>query len=207
VKIKGNQLPKKFKLLLVIYAMLSKKQKVLKYEDIFVKAFKKYPSDFHLRGYPQFPDTGDSSQRPLYTLRREGFIQVHNKFITLTEKGITFVEKLKNTKPGPSKSSERFSRDITNEIERIKNTEAFQLFSIGQKEQIVDSDFFAYLGTTVRAERTDFRSRVRTIQDVIEAIKINDEYKVFIDLHNYLLGRFQETIKKKLSIGYPRRNE
>lgn len=202
-----SQLSKKFKLLLIVYKMVSKKRKALKYEDMIVKAFKEYPSDFQLRGYPQYPDTGDSSQRPLYTLRKEGLIQVHNKFISLTEKGITLANKLKNIKSNVSKKpSGRLSRDITSEIERIRNTEAFQLFALGQKEKAVDSDFFAYLGTTVRTERTDFRARMRTIHDVIEAIKMNDEYKVFVDLHNYLFQRFNETIKKKLLLGYPRRN-
>ena len=206
MKKKGINLSKGEKLLVVIYEMSSGKQNTLKYEDIFVKAFKKYPDDFHLRGYPKYPDTGDSTQRPLYNLRKDGFIQVHNKFVTLTERGKTYAKQIMSTKPRFSKKSlEKLSRDVMGEIERIKNTDVLQLFVADKKDQIVDTDFFAYLGTTVRTERTDFKARIKTVQDVIESIKTMDEYKAIIDLHNYLLERFGYIIKTKLLIGYPRR--
>lgn len=203
-KEQGNS--KRDKLLIVIYKMSLEKQNTLKYEDIFVKAFKKYPDDFHLRGYPEYPDTGDSTQRPLYSLRKNGLIQVRNKFVTITEKGIAFANQLMKEQLSPlRKSPQKLSRDIMNEVERIKNTEAFQLFIIDKKDQIVDTDFFAYLGTTVKTERTDFKARIKTIKDVIEAIKANTEYKLIIDLHKYLFETFRDIIKTKLSIGYPRR--
>lgn len=204
---KEQGISKRDKLLIVIYEMSSGKQSTLKYEDIFVKAFKKYPDDFHLRGYPEYPDTGDSTQRPLYSLRKDGLIQVRSKFVTLTEKGITLAQQLINTQSNLSnKPSQKLSRDIMSEIDRIKNTDAFQLFATDKKDQIVDTDFFVYLGTTVRAERTDFRARIKTIEDVIDTIKTNEAYKIIVDLHNYLFERFKDVINTKLSIGYPRRN-
>lgn len=200
------ELSKRDKIITVLYQMSGGKKTTLKYEDIVVMLFKKYPADFHLKGYPEYPDA--ASHQSFYSLRKEGLIQIRSKFVALTEKGMTYAKQIiKGTPSLTQKSSRRLSRDITNEIERIKNTDAFQLFANGNKEQIVDSDFFAYLGTTVRTERTDFRARIRTIQDLIETIKIKDEYKVFVALHSYLFERFHETIKKKLSIGYPRRNE
>lgn len=201
-----QEISKRDKLLIVIYEMSSGKQNTLKYEDIFVSAFKKYPDDFHLRGYREYPDTGDSTQRPLYNLRKDGLIQVHNKFVTLTEKGIAYAKQITRMEPSfPKKSLQKLGRDVMGEIERIKKTEVFQLFVTDKKEQIVDTDFFTYLGTTVRAERTDFQARIKTVQDVIEAIETKDEYKPIIDLHNYLFERFKDIIKTKLSIGYPRR--
>lgn len=202
-----QEISKRDKLLIVIYEMSSGKQNTLKYEDIFVKAFKKYPDEFHLRGYPEYPDTGDSTQRPLYSLRKDGLIQVRSKFVTLTEKGITIAKQIiKAQSSFPSKPSQKLTRDIMSEIDRIKNTDAFQLFATDKRDQIVDTDFFAYLGTTVRTERTDFRARIKTIEDVIETVKTNDTYKIIVDLHNYLFERFKDIIKTKLSIGYPRRN-
>lgn len=199
-------LSKRDKLLIVIYEMSSGKQSTLKYEDIFVKAFKKYPDDFHLRGYPEYPDTGDSTQRPLYNLRKDGLIQVHNKFVTLTEKGIAYAKQITRMEPSfPKKSLQKLGRDIMSEIERIKNTDVLPLFVADKKDQIVDTDFFTYLGTTVRTERTDFGARIKTVQDVIKAIKTDDSYKIIVDLHNYLFERFKDIIKTKLSIGYPRR--
>jgi len=46
-------LPKQDKLLIVVHEMVTAKMSTVTCEDIFVKAFKKYPNDFHLRGYPE----------------------------------------------------------------------------------------------------------------------------------------------------------
>jgi len=203
---KKSVISKQDKLLIVIFEMLQGERNTLKYEDIFVKVFKKYPDTFHLRGYPEYPDTGDGTQRPLYDLRKEGLIQVRNKFVSITEKGITSAMQLTHTKSLSSKKTlQKLSRDITHEIDRIKNVDAFQLFVNGDKAQIVDSDFFNYLGATVRTERTDLSARIKTINDVIESIKEDDEYKILVDFHNYLFEKFKEIIKAKLSLDYPRR--
>lgn len=204
VKTNEYDLSKKDKILIVLYEMSVGKQTVLKYEDIVVRLFKKYPEDFHLKGYPEYPDA--ASHQSFYALRREGLIQIRSKFVTLTEKGITSAKQtLKEKSNLPKKSSQRLSRDITGEIDRIKKTDAFYLFTTDKKDQIVDTDFFSYLGATVRTERTDFRARIKTIEDVIETVKTSDAYKIIVDLHNYLFERFKDTIKTKLSIGYPRR--
>ncbi len=201
---KKKELSNREKLLCVIYEMLSGKKGTLKYEDISVKAFMRYPNEFQLRGYPKYPDTEHTSKR-IYDLRKEGLIQVRNKFITLTEKGITYAKQIIKTQSKPQKLHHKLTRDILSEIDRIKNTDAFQLFATDKRDQIVDTDFFAYLGTTVRTERTDFKARIKTIEDVIETIKSCAEYKTIVDLNSYLFDKFKELIKTKLSIGYPRR--
>ena len=204
---KEKELSNREKLLLIIYEMSSTKKGMLKYEDISVGAFKKYPKDFQLRGYPKYPDTEHTNKR-LYDLRKEGHIKVHNKFITLTEKGRTYAKKLLRVESNvlyKRKPSKALSRDIIGEIERIKKTDAFQLYITEKKEQIVDTDFFAYLATTVRAELADFRARIKTITDVMDIIKRKREYKQIIELHYYLFERFKDTIKTKLSIGFHRR--
>lgn len=200
---KDIKFSKRDKILIVLYEMSDGKQVTLKYEDIIVKLFKKYPEDFHLHGYPEYPDA--ASHQSFYALRREGLIQVRSKFVTLTEKGITYANQIIKMQSKPRKPSKKLSRDIINEIERIKKTDAFQLFIINKKDQIVDTDFFSYLGTTVRSERTDFKARINTIENVIGTIKSNTAHKIIVDLHNYLFDKFKELIKTKLSIGYPRR--
>jgi hypothetical protein len=205
VKTNAYDLSKRDKILIVLYEMSSGKQIVLKYEDIVVRLFKKYPEDFHLKGYPEYPDA--ASHQSFYVLRREGLIKIRSKFVTLTEKGITSAKQTLNEKSNlPKKSSQRLSRDITGEIDRIKNTDAFRLFATDKMEQIVDTDFFTYLGTTVRTERTDFRARIQTIEYVIETIRTIEAYKMIVDLHHYLFERFKDVIRAKLSIGSPRRN-
>jgi len=193
---------KKDKILIVLLAMSKGKQLNLKYEDVIVRLFKTYPTDFHLRGYPEYPDT---SNQAFYSLRKDGFIQVRNKFVALTEKGITYAKQITKVQIKPQKFSQKLGRDITGEIEKIKNTDAYQLFITGKQDLIVDTDFFSYLGTTVRTERTDFIARIKTVKDVIESIKTSPEYKTIVELHNYLFEKFKDIIKTKLSIGYPRR--
>lgn len=203
---KDGPISNREKLLIVIYKMSLELQCTLKYEDISVRAFKEYPNDFQLRGYSEYPDTEHTSKR-LYDLRREGFIQVHSKFIKLTEKGRTFAKRLLGSKTifsDNSRISKILSRDTKGEIDRIKKTDAFQLFVADKKDQIVDTDFFFYLGTTVRTERANFRARIKTVHDVIEAIKSKDEYKTFVDLHDFLFDRFKGIINTILSIRNPR---
>lgn len=207
MSIKEKELSNREKLLTIIYEMSAQQKGMLNYEDISVSAFKKYPKAFQLRGYPKYPDTEHTNKR-LYDLRKDGFIKVHNKFITLTAKGKTFAKKLIRLESDSSytlKPSKTLSRDIIGEIERIKKTDAFQLFVTNKKEQLVDTDFFAYLGTTVRAERADFRARVKTVTDVMKTIKKKKGYIPIIELHSYLFERFKDTIQIKLSLGYPRR--
>ncbi|MFA4828444.1 MAG: hypothetical protein WC855_13200 [Thermodesulfovibrionales bacterium] len=208
MKKKNKGLFVKDKLLITIYKMSLKQGGPLKYEDVYVSTFKQYPSDFQLRGYPDYLDTELMSKK-IYDLRKNGFLQIHRKFITITEKGKTLAEELSRDRAKHADKndiSKTLSRDITNQIDRIKNTDAYQLFAAGKQDQIVDTDFFAYLGTTVRTERTDFSARIKTVEDVIKTIKTNDEFKLIVDLHNYLFEKFNGVITTKLSIGYPRRN-
>ncbi len=48
------------------------------------------------------------------------------------------------------KSAVRLTRDKEIELQRIYRTEAFRLFVEGKIEDILDTDFYAYLGVTVR---------------------------------------------------------
>lgn len=50
------ELSKRDKIITVLYQMSGGKKTTLKYEDIVVMLFKKYPADFHLKGYPEYPD-------------------------------------------------------------------------------------------------------------------------------------------------------
>ena len=194
----------KEKLLIVIYEMSLEQKSILKYEDLYVTAFEKYPIDFQLRGYPQHLDTELMSKK-LYDLKKNGLIQVQRKFVTITEKGKSLAEQLINAESSPNNEVNKLlTRDVTNQIDRIKNSDAYRSIN-DKKDQIVDTDFFNYLGATVRTERTDSGARIKTIMDIVATIKINDEYKLIVDLHDFLFDKFNDLIKAKLSIGFPRR--
>ena len=53
------------KILLTMLELSGGTTKSLKYEDIVVGAFKKFPDEFALRGYPEYPDSSDI-HKPLY---------------------------------------------------------------------------------------------------------------------------------------------
>ena len=76
------------KILMVLYEMGGESRKPLRYEDIVVSVFKKYPQDFQLRGYPQYPDSSDLVHKPLYDFRKNGLLEANNKVFVLTERGI-----------------------------------------------------------------------------------------------------------------------
>src|SRR5438876_10803901 len=80
-------LSKPQKILAVMFDLCDGQQKALLYEDIVVASFKRYPEDFQLRGYPQYPDSSDI-HKPLYKMKRDGLVRSANKSFMLTPRGI-----------------------------------------------------------------------------------------------------------------------
>lgn len=69
---KKNQYTRGDKIMICIYQLGEGKKKKIAYEDIVVGLFKKQPDDFHLKGYPEYPDSSDSTQRLLYEYKKKG---------------------------------------------------------------------------------------------------------------------------------------
>lgn len=187
------------KILLTLYEVSGRKKKYIKFEDFAVALFKVYPDEFHLRGYPEYPDTGESIHRPLYKAKEMGLVSVSNKFFSLTERGLELAEKLKkeitNKKPIPRA---RLSGFADKEISRIKKLEGFRLFLEGQLEKILDIDFYNYLGISARTEKSEFLGRLKTIEDTIKEIEGQQQkepiYKGIVSYHKFIINRFREII-------------
>ncbi len=159
------------KIMLVIYKISGGSKKNLKYEDIVVAVFKKFNDDFHLRGYPEFPDSGDLVHKPLYDFRKRGLIEANNKVFSLTDRGISFAEQLTNLTKGKNLTSNgRLSRYTEKEVSRIESLEGFILFTKDKKEKITDTDFYTYFGVTPRTPRNDFLGRIKTVHDAIQEL-------------------------------------
>ena len=172
----------------------------MRYEDIVVKAFNLYPADFGLRGYPEFPDSSDI-HKPLYgPLKRAGLVTTGNKQFRLTPKGIEYAKRLGNNgTPRRRLSSERLTRDKEAELNRIYKTEAFSLFSQGRTNEILDTDFYGYLGVTVRTGRNEFLGRLRVLEEAVNSASMavsDSQSKRALALHKYLVEKFAPLIKR-----------
>lgn len=188
------------KILYTLYKLSGKSRKSIRYEDIVVKAFETYPDDFHLKGYPQFPESGDLVHKPLYDFKKKGLLVAGNKMFALTEKGLVAAERIESAVTGKTVSNtERVTRDIENEVTRITKTPGFGLFVNGESDNIVDTDFFEYIGVTVRTPKNDFIGRLNTVTDVVKATKDkkNPVFSKLSEYHKFMVGKFGDVIQYK----------
>jgi hypothetical protein len=131
-----------------------------------------FPDEFALRGHPEYPDSSDV-HKPLYgVLKRQGLIKSAQKQFALTARGVQVAEKLvlgAGDTLEKNRSPERLSRDVQLELDRMLSVEAFRLFAAGEKERILDTDFYTFLGCTVRTGRNDFIGRMNACDAAIKA--------------------------------------
>jgi hypothetical protein len=197
------------KILLAMGELSDYATKSLSYEDIVVKSWQLFPQEFGLRNYAdRYPDASDA-HKPLYgRLKTTGMVQSGNKKFKLTSKAIEYLTGLttKVESKGKSKAKKvgataiRLSRNIELELERIQQTEAFKLFNSGDSDQILDTDFFAYLGATVRTKKQEFLGKLATVEEAVVAVAKagkNPEYAVIKKMHKQLLSKFSEIIDRR----------
>jgi hypothetical protein len=194
---KKIDITKQDKIILVLSEISNLTKKNIKFEDIVVRLFKKFPKDFHLRGYDIYPDSGDAVKRALYTLRDRGFLYVNNMVFSLSEKGIDSGKKmLSHTKGSKIVQIDNLDRYILSEINRIKRLESFNMFLKGELENISMTDLFDYLGVSVRTNRMDFQAKLKSISEVVSKFGKKDWIYKF---HNFITKKFKQDIDYKLS--------
>lgn len=168
-------IPRPEKILVAMYQLSSGSNSPLEYEDIVVKSWQLFPEEFGLRKYVhQYPDSSDQ-HKPLYgPLKHKGYVLSGNKKFRLTEKGIAYATELERAWKGlvpltkamrVKDKADRLSRDKEAQLKRICSTDAFKLFAKGQKERILDTDFYTYLGVTVQTEKHEFQGQPKTVSD------------------------------------------
>lgn len=189
------------KILIAMHALSKGTTDPCRYEDIVVKAFELYPTDFQLRGHPQYPDSSDI-HKPLYgPLKRQGLVKAANKMFSLTEKGLTKANLMTQTKDtSGANKGERITRDVAREIERLTTTNAWRLFVEGNKDKILDTDFYSYIGVTVRTERNSFLGRLHSVEDAIKiAVKVDPQpmHVKLEELCKFLFKKFDLIIKRQ----------
>lgn len=181
------------KILAVIFDLCGGKQKAIQYEDIVVAAFKRYPEDFQLRGYPQYPDSSDI-HKPLYEMKSQGLVRSANKTFELTQRGLEVASKLVHAE---ADDKDRLTKQEETEIKRVLNSAAFRLFQEDRKESILDTDFYEYLGITVRTSRADCHGRLNNVEHAVaaQATKRADRLSPALrSLHEFLVSKFKSDI-------------
>lgn len=158
------------KILISMFLLAEGTTRLLKYEDIVVTAFINFPEEFALRDYPQYPDSSDI-HKPLYgPLKRGGFVRSGNKKFGLTPKGVEKAGSMMayaKERLALERDGRRISRDVQAELERMLKSAAVTLFAQDKRKKILDTDFYAFVGCTVRTARNDFLGRVATTEQAI----------------------------------------
>ncbi len=189
------------KILLSLYKVAKGKKVPIRFEDIVVQSFREFPGDFQLRGYPQYPDSGDIVHKPLYTdLKKNGFLTSGEKYFTLTDKGIRFVrDNILNGNIIRSDEGKirKLTKDEEKTLERIKNSMALALFIQKKEDEILDVDFYNFLGASVRTKKYDFISKLNDIKDLIDVLNHNKNPlgKILNQLNEFLEKKFSKNIE------------
>lgn len=193
------------KVLLALYRLSLTGRKRVRYEDVVVRVFQDYPSDFHLKGHPQFPDSGDAVHKPLYDYRQKGMVTASNKMFGLTELGHAEAERLLDQEAGnpPAEQGHRLQRTAHIELGRVKQLESFKLFLEGRRDDIIDADLFDYLGVSVRTSKNDFIGRLHTLEAALaeaqEASPRDPVVLAFREFHKFMTSKFRAEIDFKVA--------
>jgi restriction endonuclease Mrr len=174
------------------------------YEDLVVAMYKDRPGEFHLKGYPQYPDSEPIGKR-LYDAKHRGLVRISkNKMVNITDLGNRMIEELKSAVKGKSiRSNKKVSRLTEKELKRITSLQGFQLYSSNSEGEILDTDFYAYLGVSVRTEKTLFQSQVKLLTEVLKEITKTENspgseiYNQVINYHAFLFKKFDSDLKFK----------
>ena len=197
------------KILVAMLKLSGSTTKSLKYEDIVVKAFELFPDEFALRGYPKFPDSSDI-HKPLYgVLKRGGMVRAANKTFRLTPRGVETAQKLiavAGQTLDQARSADRMTRNVRAEVDRMLSSAAYQLFRDGHPDKILDTDFYSFLGSTVRTPRNDFLGRLDATDEAVKAAqRLSQPDKESADslaeLWQVLRARFTELIHRRRGKG------
>ena len=201
-----DQLSKSERILFAIYEIDKENKDKITVEDVAVKLWETWPSEFCMRGYPKFPN--NDIQKHITKPRDNSWITGGVYGYKLTEKGRDYVEKLKGIKV---KKSEREKineepRFIKTEFTRIINSKVFKYYGQDKKMNFLESDLFEFLRTSPRSlstrDRNIFLTRYNSIvKDVIPFCKKiankDEEAKKIVEIWEKLSNKFQELINKK----------
>lgn len=200
---KKIELTKAEKILIVMAELSRGKKKNTRFEDLVVALFKEYPDEFHLKGYSKYPDSESVNNALYHNLKKEGVMVYGNKVFSLTDYGIRKARALKKIISGKKvKKTSRLPKHIENDLMRISKLEGMKLFISGREREIVDTDFYNYLGISVRSENAEIVGKIKAIKIIMEELegdKVSQEKFIkIIKYHDFLFNKFKDLSKYHL---------
>ncbi len=202
-----SALGKSDKILIGMFELSKLNKNKITVEDVSVKIWQMWPSEFCMRGYPQYPNV--DIQKYITKLLDNNFITGGVYNYKITEKGKDYVKSLIEEKHQKSRKKGEVSaeepRHIRSEISRIINSKVFKYYLEDTSAKFLESDFFEFLGTSARSlstkDRNVFLTRYNTIiKDIIpycDKIKDKDEYaKKIVKLWELLIKQFGNLLDK-----------
>ncbi|MGB3921850.1 MAG: hypothetical protein WBL19_01020 [Minisyncoccia bacterium] len=186
------------KILVFMYEFSKGGRDKIRYEDIVTGLFKRYPHDFHLKGYAEYPDSGDMIHKPLYDFKKKGYVNAVNKVFSLTERGAEYAMHLitGGSKP-PDSTNGRLSRSAETEFSRVKSLEGLELFLKSEQDKLSDNDFYSYLGVTVRTQKNAFLGRLETMNAIADELASHENdnyYTSVVKYHRFLMEKHKDII-------------
>jgi hypothetical protein len=155
-----------------MYRLMPDGPRTVTYEDIVVKAWELYPDMFGLRGYSdRYPDASDV-HKPLYnTLKSRGWVKTGprgQKKFSLTPTAWERAHSLFSSRERRGDASGRAARATEEELRYLERTAAVGLYFEGKRDEILDTDFFAFYRTSVRAGAQEFEGRLSQVRLALE---------------------------------------
>ncbi|MGC8621859.1 MAG: hypothetical protein ACP5U0_08110 [Caldisphaera sp.] len=204
------------KILLSFYSlMLRTEKKKIVLEDVAVAAWKDNPTEFCMRGYKEHPDV-ERIRRVLSKLVSEGYISGNVNGYKITEKGEIIANSLQNKESTkeviPAIENAEASRKLRSEMLRLINSKIFREFlnakATSKKIDLLESDFFEFLGTSPRSIGSSREKRLMFIpkykfmtEEVLPFCKAHAEKDhnaaLILELYKLLYDKFGNLIEGK----------
>lgn len=162
--------PRDLRIIEALFALSPGGPRVVTYEDIVVRAWELYPSDFGLRGYAEkYPDASDIHKRLYNRLKSQGWVRTAGqKKFALTPLGWEWAEAMfSGARTSTSVSGARLGRATQLEIDHLRHSKAVELYAARLPEQILDTDLYAFYRTSVRATPQSFEARLSVVDQAL----------------------------------------
>jgi len=189
--------------LLAIYRTSNGTSGRVPFEEIVIRAWKDFPTEFSLNNYPQYPDSYPVSKRltsDLITGRL--VISVSKEVYKLTEKGLESAQEIEgrvsSEEPRKVPTEKLLNREQQEIIKYTSRTRTFSSWKQGKKDELIDFDarmFFQFSTGTALKER---KRRVETVKEAMDRavllqVKDADALK---ELCDFLVQKFSHLLEE-----------